>query len=74
LGQFCDFWETVCGREGGFEGRLPNEGMRESDARILVIGGSNGGMSALDGRVVSGQRLAGRCGFITSEKVRELFD
>jgi hypothetical protein len=48
--------------------------MRESDARILVIGGSNGGMSALDGRVVSGQRLAGRCGFITSEKVRELFD
>jgi hypothetical protein len=49
--------------------------MREGDTRILVIGGPNGGMSALDGRAVRGQRLDGRCGFGTSVKIRgELFD
>jgi hypothetical protein len=52
------------------KGWLPNEGIRESDARILIMGEPNGGMSALDGRVVRGQRLSGRCRFITHAKVR----
>jgi hypothetical protein len=58
---------------------LGNGRTRESDARILVIGGPNGGMSAVEGRgandAVRTQRLAGRCAFITSAKTRgELFD
>ena len=66
-------------RKETLKGWRPNEGIRESDARILVIGGPNGGMSAVEGRgandAVRTQRLAGRCAFITSAKTRgELFD
>jgi hypothetical protein len=65
---------SVEGKET-LKGWMPNDGIRESDARVLVIGGPNGGMSSLDGKAVREQRLAGRCGFITSAKVRgELFD
>jgi hypothetical protein len=57
------------------KGWLSNEGMRESDARILVIGGPNGGMPAVDRRGLRSERLAGRFAFITSTKARaELFD
>jgi hypothetical protein len=64
---------SVEGKET-LKGWMPNEGVSESDARILVIGGPNGGISAVDGRGLRRQRLVGRCGFITSAKVRrELF-
>jgi hypothetical protein len=72
---FATFGRPSVERKETLKGWRPNEGIRESDARILVIGGPNGGMSAVDGRGLREQRLAGRCGFITSAKVRgELFD
>jgi carboxylesterase type B len=52
---------------------------RESEARVFVIGGPNEGMTPIEGKsandAVKSQKLAARCGFITSARLQaELFD